>query len=155
MCRTTYRGGRHHGQRQADRRYLRREVRRRPYTAHIHNRLSHRDVASEQASPRQSVAHRAFRAFRGRQGGVQRLLRAQRPHRPAGAFSGAVASVAERRRRGHVHRYGLRACPRIRHASLFRYGHRHRPPDYVHDRSAVYTGCVALPADASREKGQA
>ena len=71
-----------YGQRQADRRDIRREVRRSLHTAHIHHRLPHRDVAADQAPPQQPRADRTLRTDGQRQRAGQRLLRAQRSHRP-------------------------------------------------------------------------
>lgn len=107
-----------------------------------------------QAPSVESRPHGAFRALRQRQGALQRLLRAERPDRPVGALPGAVAPLGEGRRRGYVHRYGLRPRPRIRYADLFGYGYRYRPPDDVHDGQQFDPGRALLPANAPRKEGR-
>ena len=99
----------------------------------------------------QSRPDRAVRAVRNRQGAVQRLFRAERPDRPAGALSGTAAPERERRRRGDVHRHGLRPRAGVRHADLLGHGHRHRPAHDVHDGPDDDSGRAVLPADASRK----
>ena len=70
--------------------------------------------------------------------------------RPVGPFPGAVAPERERRRRGHVHRHGLCACPRIWHAADLGHGHRHRPIGHDDDWRTEHPGCAALPANEAR-----
>ena len=94
---------RDHGQGQADRRDFRRLLRAGSDPADVRHGLPDRDVATVQAPPQQSRPDRAVRAVRDRQGAVQRLFRAERPDRPAGALSGTAAPERERRRRGDVH----------------------------------------------------
>ena len=98
-----------------------------------------------QTAPQQPRADRTVRVVRQRQGALQRLLRAERPDRSDGAFSGTAAPERKGRRRSHVHRSGF--CPRtgIRHADLLRYGNGHRPPHDVQDRTVDRAGCPVLP----------
>ena len=88
-------------------------------------------------------------------GAGQRLLGAERPHRPGGTLQGADATGPEGRRRGHDHRSGLPACPAIRHAAYKRYRHRHRPTGHAHDGQDLYPGSALLPADEAGEEGTA
>ncbi len=145
---------RNDGQGQAHRRHLRPLLRRGAHPAHVRLRLPDRDVAAVQAPPRQRRSDGALRALRQRQGAQQRLLGAQRPDRPAGAFPRTAAPLGEGRRRGDVHRHGLRARARIRHAHLLGHGYRHRPSDDVPYGRDLDSGRALLPADASREEGR-
>ncbi len=86
-----------------------------------------------------------FELFVNGKEAVQRLLRAQRPDRPAGTLPGTVAAERKGRRRGHVHRHGFRTRTGIRHAVVFGHGHRHRPPHDVHDRPGFDPGRALLP----------
>lgn len=85
------------GQGQADRRHLRPVLRGGACPADVRHGLPDRNVAPVQASPLEPRTDGAFRAFRQRQGALQRLLRAERPDRPAGALP--RATPAERKGR--------------------------------------------------------
>ena len=99
-----HRGGRLDGHGQADRRDLRRARRAAPHPADVHHRLPRRALAAREAPPRQARADGALRADLQRQGALQRVLRAERPARPARALRGAGPPRAGRRRRGRPRR---------------------------------------------------
>ena len=64
-----------------------------------------------------------------------------------------VAGEAEGqgRRRGNVHRHGLRSCARVRYASDIRTRYGNRPSDNVHDKFPYNPGCPLLPTDEAEE----
>ena len=78
-----------------------------------------------QALPGGPPAHRALRAVHLPQRAGQRLLRAQRPHRPEGAFPEAGGAAGPGRRGGRHDGRGLRHRPGVRPAPHGRHGHRH------------------------------
>ena len=126
---------------------IRRDLRGHLHPAHLHHRLSRGDVAPDEDAPFEARTHGALRADGQRQGAGQRLLRAQRPHRPGGALQGADASGRQGRRRGDDYRSGLPARPAVRHAPHFGHRHRHRPSGDAHDGKALHPGGALLPAD--------
>ena len=79
------------------RRDIRRKMRRNIYPAHVHNRLSDRDVSAHKAASEQSRADRAVRTHGKRKRTMQRILRVERPDRPAVAFRRTVAPLRKRR----------------------------------------------------------
>ena len=78
-------------------------------------------------SPEQPAAHRAVRDVHLRLRDGQRLLRAQRPHRPVRALQGTGRKARQRRRGGRHDGRGLRHGAGVRHAPHGRFGLRHRP----------------------------
>ncbi len=92
-----------------------------------------------------------FELFVAGKAALQRLLRTQRPDRPARPLPGAAPAEREGRRRGDVYRYGFRPSARIRYADLFGNGYRNRPTDDVHDQPALHSGRPALSANETRK----
>jgi len=86
-----------------------------------------------------------------RQGACERIQRAERPDRPVRALPGSAQAEGQGRRRGYVHRYGLRTRTRVRYASYIRTRYGNRPSDNVHDQLPYHPGRPLLPADETEE----
>ena len=91
-----------------------------------------------------------FEAFLAGRRDRQRLLRAQRPARPARAVRRAGPPARRRRRGGGDGRRGLPGGPGARHAPHRRPGHRHRPAGHGLHRPAVHPRRHPLPATAEQ-----
>ena len=77
----------------------------------------------------------------------QRLLRAERPHRPAGPLHTAGHGARQGRRRGHDDRRDLLHRPRIRNAPHRRHRPGNRPPCDAAYRQPHHTRRAAVPHD--------
>ncbi len=111
----------------ADVRGLRRDRRGHAGRADVRLRLPARGVAAGAHAPRRRDDDRALRGRRGGSRAGERLQRAQRPGRPAGALRARGGGQGRRRRGGRGRRRGLHPRARVRAAADRRARDRARP----------------------------
>ena len=99
------------------------------------------------------VAYRAFRAVCLPQRAGQRLLRAERSHRPAGPFPEAGGAAGTRRRRDRNDGRGFPERPGIRHAPHGRHGHGHRPLRHDAHRHRYHPRGHPVPHNEAHQRG--
>ena len=98
-------------------------------------------------SPKDKRLTERFELFICRSEMGQRLLRAQRPHRPEGALPQAGRAARQGRRRGRHDGLRLHQRPRVRHAPHGRPRHRHRPLRHAPGRRRFDTRYNPVPHD--------
>ena len=107
--------------------------------ADVPHGLPGRALAVREAPPLPGRAGRALGGLRRRHGDRERVLRAQRPRRPARALRGATRRRGGRRQGGASLRRGVHPGAGVRHAAHRWHRHRDRPARNGADRTTLHS----------------